>query len=85
MSERDYIDGSEAQWRKVLQLADTNMIDGGKSRERLLGELSEARAAVRELLSEIGDDDLCSELDNMADVIRKRVVPLVQRRGQHGR
>jgi hypothetical protein len=57
------------------------MIDGGKSREKLLGELSEARAAVRELLSEIGSDDLCSEFDNLADVIHKSVMPLVQRIG----
>jgi hypothetical protein len=81
VSERDYIDGSEAQWRKVLQLADTHMIDGGKPRGKLLCELSEARADVRELLSEIGDNSLCSEFDNLADVIRKRVIPLVQRRG----
>jgi len=78
MSERDYIDGSEAQWRKVLQLADANMIDGGKSREKLLGELSEARAAIRELLSEIGNDDPCSEFMNLADVIRKTVIPIVR-------
>jgi hypothetical protein len=81
VSERDYIDGSEAQWRKVLQLADANMIDGGKSREKLLGELSDARSAVRELLSELGDNGLCPESYNLSYVIRKMVIPLVHRRG----
>lgn len=77
--EHGYLAGSRMAWRRQLQEAIGELRGHGEPAEALKAEvlfmqLEEARAALRRVCQEHGDNDWPNDL-NLADVIEKHLAP----------
>lgn len=77
MSERDYINGNRMAWRVMLgECIRALLVNGDRDAEldaaRAVAELEDARAALRRVCEDHGDNDWDDDL-HLADVIEKHL------------